>query len=66
MNIDTNKNLHSSILQSLAALREYDKVKYWDDDMQDEVKKILLNLEKSINQERIYYSIYRKITLTYD
>ena len=66
MNIDTNKNLHSSILQSLAALREYDKVKYWDDDMQDEVKKILLNLEKSINQERVYYSIYRKITLTYD
>lgn len=47
MNIHANKELHSAILQSLAALREYDNVKYWDEDMQEEVKDLLLKLEKT-------------------
>ncbi len=47
MNIHANKEPHSAILQSLAALREYDNVKYWDEDMQEEVKDLLLKLEKT-------------------
>ncbi len=66
MNIQANKELHSQILQSLAALREYDKVKYWDEDMQDEVRNLLLKLEKAIGRERLYYSMYRNIKLTDD
>ncbi len=38
MDIDYNKKLHSKLLQSLAALSEYDKVKRWDEEMQEEVK----------------------------
>ncbi len=66
MNIHANKELHSAILQSLAALREYDNVKYWDEDMQEEVKDLLLKLEKTIEKERLYYAMYRNIKLTDD
>lgn len=66
MHINANQQIHSSILQSLAALKEYDKVKYWDEDMQEEVKALLLKLEKCIEKERVYYTMYRKIKLTGD
>ena len=39
-----NKELHSVLLQSLAALREYDKVARWDEDMQDEVRALLMKM----------------------
>lgn len=66
MNIHANKELHSTILQSIAALSEYDKVKRWDEDMQAEVKALLAKLEKSIDRERLYYAMYRDIKMTQD
>lgn len=66
MKIHANQELHSTIWLSIAALREYDKVKYWDEDMQDEVKALLVKLERSILQERLYYATYRNIKLTDD
>ena len=63
MDINTNKNLHSTILQSVAALREYDKVKHWDEGSQDEVKKLLTKMEIAIQQEKLYYSMYRDIKI---
>ena len=66
MNIHANKELHSTVLQSIAALSEYDKVKRWDEDMQAEVKALLAKLEKSIDRERLYYAMYRDIKMTQD
>lgn len=66
MNIHANQELHSTIWLSIAALREYDKVKYWDEDMQAEVKDLLVKLEKSIQRERLYYATYRNIQMTDD
>lgn len=66
MDIHANQELHSTIWLSIAALREYDKVKYWDEDMQDEVTALLVKLEKSIQRERLYYATYRNIQMTDD
>ncbi|WP_173444164.1 hypothetical protein [Selenomonas ruminantium] len=66
MNVNDNQQLHSTILQSLAALREYDKVQYWDDEMQEEVQILLQRLEQCVEKERLYYAMYRKIKLTDD
>ena len=61
-----NKELHSVLLQSLAALREYDKVEHWDEDMQDEVRALLMKMTKTIEKERLYYAMNRNIKLTGD
>lgn len=61
-----NKELHSVLLQSLAALREYDKVARWDEDMQDEVRALLIKMTKTIEKERLFYSMNRDIKLTDD
>ena len=54
-----NKELHSVLLQSLAALREYDKVAHWDEDMQDEVRALLMKMTKTIEKERLFYAMHR-------
>ena len=61
-----NKELHSVLLQSLAALREYDKVARWDEDMQDEVRALLIKMTKTIEKERLFYAMNRDIKLTDD
>jgi hypothetical protein len=61
-----NKELHSVLLQSLAALREYDKVARWDEDMQDEVRALLMKMTKTIEKERLFYAMNRDIKLTDD
>lgn len=61
-----NRELHSIILQSLAALREYDKVARWDEDMQAEVRDLLMKLTKTIEKERLFYAMNRDIKLTDD
>jgi hypothetical protein len=61
-----NKELHSVLLQSLAALREYDKVAHWDEDMQDEVRALLMKMTKTIEKERLFYAMTRDIKLTDD
>ena len=61
-----NKELHSVLLQSLAALREYDKVARWDEDMQDEVRALLIKMTKTIAKERLFYAMHRDIKLTDD
>jgi len=61
-----NKELHSVLLQSLAALREYDKVAHWDEDMQDEVRALLMKMTKTIEKERLFYAMNRDIKLTDD
>ena len=61
-----NKELHSVLLQSLAALREYDKVARWDEDMQDEGRALLIKMTKTIEKERLFYSMNRDIKLTDD
>ena len=61
-----NKELHSVLLQSLAALREYDKVARWDEDMQDEVRALLIKMTKTIEKERLFYAMNRNIKLTGD
>ena len=61
-----NKELHSVLLQSLAALREYDKVARWDEDMQDEVRALLMKMTKTIEKERLFYAMNRNIKLTGD
>ena len=66
MNVNDNRQLHSTILQSLAALREYDKVQHWDDEMQEEVQTLLQRLEQCVEKERLYYAMYRNIKLTDD
>ena len=66
MNVNDNQQLHSTILQSLAALREYDKVQHWDDEMQEEVQTLLQRLEQCVEKERLYYAMYRKIKITDD
>ena len=63
MDIDYNKELHSKLLQSLAALSEYDKVKRWDEEMQEEVAVLLKRMEKCIEKERLYYALHRKINI---
>jgi hypothetical protein len=64
MTENDNRQLHGKILQAVAALREYDKQKRWDEDMQEEVRVLLCNLERCVEQERVYYTMYRKIKLT--
>ncbi len=64
MTENDNRQLHGKILQAVAALREYDKQKRWDEDMQEEVRVLLCNLERCVEQERVYYAMYRKIKLT--
>ena len=61
-----NKELHAVLLQSLAALREYDKVAHWDEDMQDEVRALLMKMTKTIEKERLFYAMNRDIKLTDD
>lgn len=61
-----NKELHSVLLQSLAALREYDKVARWDENMQDEVRALLMKMTKTIEKERLFYAMHRDIKLTDD
>lgn len=61
-----NTELHSIILQSLAALREYDKVARWDEDMQAEVRDLLMKMTKTIEKERLFYAMNRDIKLTDD
>ncbi len=61
-----NKELHSVLLQSLAALREYDKVARWDEDMQAEVRDLLMKMTKTIEKERLFYARHRDIKLTDD
>ena len=64
MDINYNKELHSKLLQSLAALSEYDKVKRWDDEMKEEVAVLLKRMEKCIEKERLYYALHRKINIS--
>ena len=61
-----NKELHSVLLQSLAALREYDKVAHWDEEMQEEVRALLMKMTKTIEKERLFYAMNRNIKLTGD
>ena len=63
MNIDYNKELHSKLLRSLAALSEYDKVKRWDEEMQEEVAVLLKRMEQCMEKERLYYALHRKINI---
>ena len=61
MDIDYNKELHSKLLRSLAALSEYDKVKRWDDEMKEEVALLLKRMEQCMEKEVLYYELHRKI-----
>ena len=63
MNIDYNKELHSKLLRSIAALSEYDKVKRWDDEMKEEVAVLLKRMEQCMEKERLYYALHRKINI---
>ena len=47
-------------------LREYDKVARWDEDMQDEVRALLMKMTKIIEKERLFYAMHRDIKLTDD
>ena len=64
MNIDYNKELHSKLLRSIAALSEYDKVKRWDDEMKEEVAVLLKRMEQCMEKERLYYALHRKINIS--
>ena len=64
MDIDYNKELHSKLLRSLAALSEYDKVKRWDDEMKEEVAVLLKRMEQCMEKERLYYELHRKINIS--
>lgn len=63
MDIDYNKELHSKLLRSIAALSEYDKVKRWDDEMKEEVAVLLKRMEQCMEKERLYYALHRKINI---
>ena len=58
--------MHSVLLQSLAALREYDKVAHWDEEMQEEVRALLMKMTKTIEKELLFYAMNRNIKLTGD
>jgi hypothetical protein len=64
MDIDYNKELHSKLLRSLAALSEYDKVKRWDDEMKEEVAVLLKRMEQCMEKELLYYELHRKINIS--
>ena len=63
MDINYNKELHSKLLRSIAALSEYDKVKRWDEEMQEEVAVLLKRMEQCMEKERLYYALHRKINI---
>ena len=64
MDINYNKELHSKLLRSITALSEYDKVKRWDEEMQEEVAVLLKRMEKCIEKELLYYALHRKINIS--
>ena len=64
MDIDYNKELHSKLLRSLAAVSEYDKVKRWDDEMKEEVAVLLKRMEQCMEKELLYYELHRKINIS--
>lgn len=56
-----NEHLHGRILTILLTLREYDHREKWDDDIREEVRRMLSDLEYYTKRERLYYEKYRDI-----
>ncbi len=66
MSIEDSKNFHGRIMSIITCLLKYDQIKTWDDDIREDTRRMLNDLEYYTKREKLYYKNYRDVIQTED